>query len=507
MKKTQKKHKIQVILIVVALILGSIFVINKIASGETYASAVAICPAGNPNCSGGTNVEVIIEAATCSATGKKKTVCSGCNMIIGEVVTLDKNPNNHVNLQYDSDGNGHHSVTCKDCGKAIAGAAPCYWLEWLPSTDPIYQPTCQHGGKETRFCYYCGATEERDVEKVSHNYVYKFISNGTHAQKCEWCEVTLEGSEETCTYENGKCTKCGSSVVVVCPAGTKGCRGESTETITKQPTCVDTGTKRIYCNTCNTVIYPNATVPATGHTYNENEGYVCTVCGAYACPASNPKCSGGQREDSIVNEAKCTVEGKKNIVCSTCKGIIEANIILQATGHTYENGKCTKCGAAQPTTPGGDHNPDPGDGGDTKPELSGITTYKVNDKNMTNVKIATKASELIKTIQDANEGATVTIFNSNNEAVSEDETLATGMRIEVTIGDTKYDITIVIKGDTDGNGKAELLDIIKINKHRLNKLQLEDAYLQAADVNGDGKVDLLDIIKLNKFRLNKITEL
>ena len=64
-----------------------------------------------------------------------------------------------------------------------------------------------------------------------------------------------------------------------------------------------------------------------------------------------------------------------------------------------------------------------------------------------------------------------------------------------------------MKGDTNGDGKAELIDIIKMNKHRLNKSQLEGAYLQAADVNGDGKVNLFDIVKLNKFRLNKITEL
>lgn len=431
MKKTKRNTKIQVILIVVALILGSIFVINKIASGKTYAS-----------------------------------VCSG----------------KHTDLKYTSDNNGHHSVTCGACDSAIAGAAPCNygspsqtpatcetpgsitktcqqcgytmntvlpatghdWTGWY-FVDDEKKPTCQHGGVETRTCFNCPAYEERDVDAVSHDYVYKYTSNGKHAVKCRWCNRILEGTtEEECTYqttikenENG--------------------HNEKTNT------CV-------YCNNAVTTIVHDFT-------------------------------GGGYKSLSNSRHAQ---------KCKWCEDIWPQSV----EACTYSNGKCTKCGATQPgggedpnPNPNPDPNPDPDDGGNTKSELSGITIYKVNDKDMTNVKINTKASELIKTIQDANEGATVTIFNSNNEAVSEDEALATGMRIEVTIGDTKYDITIVVKGDTNGDGKAELSDIIKMNKHRLNKSQLEGAYLQAADIDGDGKVNLLDIIKLNKFRLNKITEL
>ena len=66
---------------------------------------------------------------------------------------------------------------------------------------------------------------------------------------------------------------------------------------------------------------------------------------------------------------------------------------------------------------------------------------------------------------------------------------------------------IIVTGDTNGDGKADIQDILNINKHRLNKGNLENEYLKAGDVNGDGKVDIQDILKINKYRLNKISEI
>ena len=62
-------------------------------------------------------------------------------------------------------------------------------------------------------------------------------------------------------------------------------------------------------------------------------------------------------------------------------------------------------------------------------------------------------------------------------------------------------------GDADGDGLADLNDILKINKHRLNKAKLENEYLLAGDVNKDNQVDLKDILQINKFRLGKIVSL
>ena len=65
----------------------------------------------------------------------------------------------------------------------------------------------------------------------------------------------------------------------------------------------------------------------------------------------------------------------------------------------------------------------------------------------------------------------------------------------------------LLKGDANGDGKVDFLDILAINKHRLGKTQLKGIYLEAADVTGDNKADFTDILKINKYRLGKISSL
>jgi hypothetical protein len=79
------------------------------------------------------------------------------------------------------------------------------------------------------------------------------------------------------------------------------------------------------------------------------------------------------------------------------------------------------------------------------------------------------------------------------------------MKLIFDVDNSSY--TIVVSGDTNGDGQAELKDILAINKHRLNKVKLTGEYLLAGDVNGDGEVNLRDILQINKYRLGKINNL
>ena len=85
--------------------------------------------------------------------------------------------------------------------------------------------------------------------------------------------------------------------------------------------------------------------------------------------------------------------------------------------------------------------------------------------------------------------------------------ITTGMKIVVTKGEEREEFVLVVKGDTNGDSKADFKDILQINRHRLGKQALTGAFLKAGDVNGDSKADFKDILKVNKFRLGKITEL
>ena len=96
------------------------------------------------------------------------------------------------------------------------------------------------------------------------------------------------------------------------------------------------------------------------------------------------------------------------------------------------------------------------------------------------------------------------IIDKNGDVVSETAFVGTGCKIKMTNEKT---YTIIISGDVDGDGKAEIKDILAINKHRLRKSNLTGEYLVAGDVNRDGNVELRDILQINKFRLGKINEL
>ena len=53
-------------------------------------------------------------------------------------------------------------------------------------------------------------------------------------------------------------------------------------------------------------------------------------------------------------------------------------------------------------------------------------------------------------------------------------------------------------GDTNGDGTANALDLLKIKRHILEIDKLGKAYLIAADVNGDGKVNSLDLLVVKR---------
>ncbi|MBR7083718.1 MAG: dockerin type I repeat-containing protein, partial [Oscillospiraceae bacterium] len=55
------------------------------------------------------------------------------------------------------------------------------------------------------------------------------------------------------------------------------------------------------------------------------------------------------------------------------------------------------------------------------------------------------------------------------------------------------------KGDANGDGKTDILDVITVNKAILGKEALTDEQNQAADVNGNNKVDSGDSLLLMKF--------
>ena len=132
--------------------------------------------------------------------------------------------------------------------------------------------------------------------------------------------------------------------------------------------------------------------------------------------------------------------------------------------------------------------------------------YRISGGFIINIQPATKISEFKDNFID---GITVKIYKADGKTqVSSTDKTGTGMIAIFYQGDKKlYEHTIIVKGDCNGDGKADFKDILLINKHRLNKAKLQGAYLEAGDINLDKKVDFKDLLQVNKYRLGKIQSL
>ena len=76
--------------------------------------------------------------------------------------------------------------------------------------------------------------------------------------------------------------------------------------------------------------------------------------------------------------------------------------------------------------------------------------------------------------------------------------------------ETSFDITVNIagmKGDVDGDGKVDIVDLRLVLRAVCGKVELTDAQTSMADVETDGKVDIQDLRKILRFVCGKIESL
>ena len=99
------------------------------------------------------------------------------------------------------------------------------------------------------------------------------------------------------------------------------------------------------------------------------------------------------------------------------------------------------------------------------------------------------------------------LLSKDGKEIKQEDKVTTGCKIQLQVNGKTVEYLLAVKGDVDGDGKADINDLFKINKHRLNKVKLQNEYLKAGDIDGDGIVGVNDIFKLNKYRLGKINQL
>lgn len=128
--------------------------------------------------------------------------------------------------------------------------------------------------------------------------------------------------------------------------------------------------------------------------------------------------------------------------------------------------------------------------------------YAVDTENglMSGVVVGTSAADAVKNITIKNGGKVVI---TNAAGIERSGDIATGDVITVysSAGAKLSSYNIVVKGDIDGDGKVDILDIVRIKNQMLGNTKLDGAYLSAADMDNNGSVDLMDIVKAKSLLL------
>lgn len=165
--------------------------------------------------------------------------------------------------------------------------------------------------------------------------------------------------------------------------------------------------------------------------------------------------------------------------------------------------------------PTGDETPTRGDGGSTgttTPPSGGGTTGTVATPSIGNTSYNVSGSTIngisdFSSINVAGLLSKISVSNgradvatSGGTTKSGDARIGTGdiLRLYDNNGVHKATYNIVIYGDTNGDGKVNALDLLRVQKDILGVSKLNGAYSTAGDTNKNGKINALDLLQVQK---------
>lgn len=231
---------------------------------------------------------------------------------------------------------GAREHTCVECGKTVSETIPPEehdWGDWVILLDP----TCTEEGRVRHECNTCGAVEEETVAPTGH---YCDEDDWQRDEDEHWHICTVCGEEfdrgehdwgSGVTQEGGDeaeftCSECGGTKIEEVDPD-EHTWGEWT--VTKQPTCTETGAREHTCSDCGLTL--EEILPANGHSYGAwsttkqptcgEEGArerTCAVCG-YTQTGRLPATGEHTYNAWVVfKEATCTEEGERRRTCTEC---------------------------------------------------------------------------------------------------------------------------------------------------------------------------------------------
>jgi hypothetical protein len=130
-------------------------------------------------------------------------------------------------------------------------------------------------------------------------------------------------------------------------------------------------------------------------------------------------------------------------------------------------------------------------------------TSSVHTIGATTVSKITAGTTVSQFLGGLGEADYVKIYKDGAE-VSTDKKLGTGMEIRLIVGgQTVQTLTVIVTGDSNGDGAITVTDMLAVKSHVLNKTKLSGASLTAGDTNGDGTITITDFIQIKAQILGK----
>ena len=130
-----------------------------------------------------------------------------------------------------------------------------------------------------------------------------------------------------------------------------------------------------------------------------------------------------------------------------------------------------------------------------------LTDYKTKNNLILDIQVGTTLENFAKQI--TTEGYTVKYLDAKGNEKATGDIMKTGDKVSLVYeGKEERVLEVVVRGDSSGDGKLSLADLLKTQGHMVGKNQLSTVYFNAADYTGDGKLSLADLLQCQKVIIN-----
>ncbi len=397
--------------------------------------------------------ETVTTAATCEGTGVKTFSCSCGDSYTESIPALGHSYSSVVTAPTCTEG-GYTTYTCGTCGDSYTGnQTAAKGHSYSSSVTTV--PDCTNTGVRTYTCSACGDSYTESIPATGHT------------------EVTIAGKAATCTAsgltDGTKCSVCGeiltAQTVIPALGHTNAAAVKENE---KAASCTASGSydSVVYCSVCRAeVSRTTVTVEATGHTL---------VTDAAVAPT-------------------CTAAGKtEGQHCSVCGEVTIAQQTVAAKGHSFANGVCTVCGAADPEYVAG-------------VTVSGqfVSSGEVSEPVTIQLILEGQTEAAYSFVSDgtAKSGAwSIDGVAAGNYTVKVMKADHVTREYALTVGNTAVtqNVKICLLGDVNNDGNVNISDYVSILTQVKNPGEpvLVDYYRQCADTDSNGAINFMDYLAL-----------